>query len=93
MALLDAYALALALETKPNIGDALNHYKRLRSFHVRLYQAMTWMFTPVYQGDSKVLPFLRDRLAAPLSRIWPAPKFLAAMVSGGVGAPLKKLEL
>jgi 2-polyprenyl-6-methoxyphenol hydroxylase-like FAD-dependent oxidoreductase len=93
MALLDAYALAKSLEDNAEMSDALKQYKRLRSFHVSIYQLMTWLFTPVYQGDSDVLPFLRDRLAAPLSRVWPAPKFLASMVSGAIGSPLKQLHL
>ena len=93
MALLDAWALAQALRTHSDMADALRHYLRLRKHHVQLYQIMTWLFTPVYQGDSRVLPWLRDWLAAPLSKIWPAPALLAAMVSGALGAPLKRLQL
>ncbi|MEL6413991.1 MAG: NAD(P)/FAD-dependent oxidoreductase [Pseudomonadota bacterium] len=93
MALLDAWALSQAMRAEPRVEDALRHYLRLRRYHVRLYQVMTWLFTPVYQGDSRVLPWLRDWLAAPLSKIWPAPPLLAAMVSGSLGAPLKRLDL
>lgn len=93
MALLDAWALAEAIKQTPNIGDALNEYLRLRRAHVRLYQMMTWLFTPVYQGDSRILPWLRDWLAAPISKLWPAPQLLAAMVSGMLGSPLKRLGL
>lgn len=93
MALLDAWALAQALTAKPDLPDALTEYLRVRAMHVRLYQWMTWLFTPVYQGDSTVLPWLRDWLAAPISKIWPAPPLLAAMVSGSIGAPLKRLGL
>lgn len=93
MALLDAWALAQAITAKPDLPDALTEYLRVRAMHVRLYQWMTWLFTPVYQGDSTVLPWLRDWLAAPISKIWPAPPLLAAMVSGSIGAPLKRLGL
>lgn len=93
MALLDAWALAEALRLSSDLPAALQHYLRLRQSHVRLYQIMTWLFTPVYQGDSRILPWLRDWLAAPLSKIWPAPPLLAAMVSGSIGAPLKRLGL
>ena len=93
MALLDAWALAQALKTATDMNDALAEFLRLRRLHVRLYQIMTWLFTPVYQGDSTVLPWLRDWLAAPISKIWPAPPLLAAMVSGSLGAPLKRLGL
>lgn len=93
MALLDAWALAKAIETASDVSEALRVYLRLRRGHVRLYQLMTWLFTPVYQGDSRILPWLRDWLAAPLSTIWPAPQILAAMVSGAIGNPLKRLKL
>lgn len=93
MALLDAWALAMALATRSSKSDALHEYKILRGRHVWLYQVMTWMFTPVYQGNSRFLPWLRDWLAAPLSKIPPGPQILAAMVSGAIGSPLKTLEL
>jgi hypothetical protein len=60
---------------------------------VRLYQAMSTLFTPVYQSDSRVLPVVRDHLAGPLSRLWPATRLLPAMVSGLIGNPLRKLGL
>ncbi|MEO1552561.1 MAG: NAD(P)/FAD-dependent oxidoreductase [Pseudomonadota bacterium] len=93
MALLDAWALAHAIRKTDDIPHALKAYVKMRQMHVRLYQVMTWMFTPVYQGDNRFLPWLRDWLAAPLSRIWPAPPLLAAMVSGAIGSPLKRLGL
>ena len=93
MALLDAYALAKAIETEPDITSALAAFTRLRGLHVRLYQTMSWLFTPVYQSNSNILPPLRDWFAAPLSRVPPAPAFLAAMVSGALGRPLKRLGL
>jgi len=43
--------------------------------------------------DSRVLPFVRDRIVGPLSKLWPATAIQAAMVSGLVGAPLKSLGL
>ena len=93
MALLDAWALAQAVRIHADTRDALRHYLRLRRRHVQLYQIMTWLFTPVYQGDNRFLPWLRDWLAAPLSKVWPAPPLLAAMVTGLIGAPLKRLGL
>jgi len=93
MALLDAYALAKSIEESADLGDALRRFRALRQSHVRLYQAISWLFTPVYQSDSKILPWLRDIIAAPASRIPPAPFLLASMVAGTLGAPLKKLGL
>jgi 2-polyprenyl-6-methoxyphenol hydroxylase-like FAD-dependent oxidoreductase len=94
MALLDARALYLGLRDHPgDIRQALNRYARLRRWHVRLYQALSAMFTPFYQSDSRVLPVIRDLLVSLLARIPPAPQFLAAMVAGSLLWPLKRLEL
>ncbi len=93
MALLDAYGLMKAFHGEADIARALQRFLRLRAVHVRLYQLMTWAFTPVYQSDGAVIPWLRDRLAAPLLNLWPAPPILAGLVAGGIGAPLKKLGL
>lgn len=82
MALLDAAALAHALERSSGIDDALEAYARARRKHVRVFQALSFMFTPFYQSDSTVLPFLRDRLVATIAKIPPAPQFLASMVAG-----------
>ena len=93
MALLDAYGLAHALHGEAHIAAALRRFLKIRAGHVRLYQLMTWAFTPVYQSDGVVTPWLRDRLAAPLLRLWPAPPVLAGLVAGGFGGPLKKMGL
>lgn len=88
MALLDAFALATALETNANLEEALGEYARMRLWHIRLYQAITWIFTPAYQSDSASIAWARDNLLAPLSRIWPIPPLLAGLVSGSLGWPL-----
>jgi len=93
MALLDAWALARALTLSTDIEEALNEYATSRRWHIRLYQMMSWMFTPVYQSDSSLLPLFRDLIAAPLSRMPPAPFLLASMVAGTLGTSLKRLEL
>ncbi|PXA84101.1 glutamate synthase [Nostoc sp. 3335mG] len=93
MALIDAYALALALRSEADVDAAIGRAIALRRRHVGLYQRLTALFTPVYQSDSRVLPFVRDRLVGPLSRLWPATRIQAAMVSGLVGDPLGKLGL
>ena len=93
MALLDALALARAVGAGGDAETIGAMYVRQRAAHVRLYQLMTWAFTPVYQSDSELLPWLRDWLAAPLSTLWPAPPLLAALVSGALGSPLARLGL
>lgn len=93
MALLDATALALALGAQSDLDAALALYARLRRRHVWLYQLLSWMFTPAYQSDSRVLPVVRDWLMGPVSGLWPAPQILSALVSGTLGGPLGPLGL
>ena len=93
MALLDAWALGLGLAGATSVGDGLARAVGLRRRHVRIYQALTALFTPVYQSDSRLIPWLRDRLVGPLSRVWPATWIQAAMVAGLIGNPLRALEL
>lgn len=91
MALLDALALARALETQSNLDAALGEYERLRLLHIQLYQAASWMFTPAYQSDSDAFAFVRDWIMSPLSRLPPAPAILAGLVAGEIGAPLRTI--
>lgn len=90
MALLDAYALAGALRQAEG-RDALALYASLRRWHVRLYQGMSWAFTPQYQSDSHVLPFVRDRLLAPVSGIGPMPWILSKIACGDFIRPFAGL--
>lgn len=87
MALLDAQALARALHTR-TLARALPAYARARRLHTRIYQAMSWAFTPMYQSDSRLLPVLRDRLLFPASQIPPVPRVLTSLVCGTMVAPL-----
>lgn len=93
MALLDAWALALALRESDSRDAALVRAVALRRRHVRLYQAMSLLLTPVYQSDGRLVPLLRDRLIGPISTLKPVMRLQAAMVSGLVGGPLSRLGL
>lgn len=93
MGLLDAYALAMAVNETPNIAEALDRYARLRRFHVRLYQAASRLFTPFYQSDSYMLPLFRDRLVPPFARLPGIDRQLALLVAGLYGDPLRALKL
>jgi 2-polyprenyl-6-methoxyphenol hydroxylase-like FAD-dependent oxidoreductase len=92
MALLDALALARALERQSDLANALGEYARMRLWHIRLYQLASFLFTPAYQSDSAALAWVRDAVAAPLSRTWPGPKLLAALVAGQIGSPLAAMR-
>lgn len=90
MALLDAFALARALDLHP-LPDALRAYAMARRWHVRVYQAFSAAFTPQYQSDSRILPLLRDKALFPLSQIWPLPRVLTSLVCGSMIPPLGSL--
>jgi 2-polyprenyl-6-methoxyphenol hydroxylase-like FAD-dependent oxidoreductase len=82
MGLLDALTLADALETHAELDEALMAYARLRRWHIRLYQALSWGFTPFYQADGRVLPWVRDHVLGKAARLPFAARMLAATVSG-----------
>jgi salicylate hydroxylase len=93
MALLDAWSLAQGLAEGRTLDEKLRLAASWRRDHVWLYQWVTKLFTPLYQSDSRVLPMLRDRLLAPLSRRWPAAGVQARLMSGLFGFPLAPLGL
>jgi 2-polyprenyl-6-methoxyphenol hydroxylase-like FAD-dependent oxidoreductase len=88
MALLDAFALARALNAGSELQGALRTYARTRYLHTRVFQWASATFTPFYQSDSGLLPLVRDWLAAPLSRLPIADVLLARLVSGMIASPL-----
>ena len=90
MALLDAYALGTALLQHP-VEKALKLYGHARRRHVFSYQLMSRVLTPLYQSDSMVLPWLRNRVLAPLSPAWPFSKVLTKVGAGDVIPPLRGL--
>jgi len=93
MALLDAWALAKALREEADLEAALRRAVALRRFHVRLYQILSASFTPAYQSDSRILPWIRDRIVPPFGRLWPATRIQAEMVAGTFGGPMERLGL
>ena len=93
MALLDSWALAKALREEDDLGSALRRAVALRRSHVRLYQALSALFTPAYQSDSRILPWIRDRIVPPFGRLWPATRIQAEMVAGTFGGPMERLGL
>ncbi len=90
MALLDASALAKALKTR-SLKQALPAYARARRLHTKIYQAMSWGFTPMYQSDSQLLPLLRDKILFPASQISPIPNLLTSIVCGTMVRPTGRL--
>ncbi|HYJ83926.1 MAG TPA: NAD(P)/FAD-dependent oxidoreductase [Allosphingosinicella sp.] len=93
MALLDSWALAKALREEEDLDTALRRAVALRRSHIRLYQALSRLFTPAYQSDGRVLPWIRDRIVPPFGGLWPATRIQAEMVAGTFGGPLERLGL
>jgi 2-polyprenyl-6-methoxyphenol hydroxylase-like FAD-dependent oxidoreductase len=89
MALIDAVALATALEQSAALPDALAAYAAARRLHVRLYQGLSRVFTPFYQSDSRVLPAIRDRVVAPAARLPVVARILARIVAGTAAPPIR----
>jgi salicylate hydroxylase len=85
MALMDAAAIATAFETSGNVDEIGRHYCYLRSDHVHLYQALSAVFTPLYQSDSRVLPMLRDFTIHHGARLPLVRTLIAKVVSGNLG--------
>lgn len=87
MGLLDAFVLAEALDAHAELDRALRAYAAERRWHLRLYQALSLVFTPFYQGDGRLLPFVRDHILGRVSRLPGAARLLAVTVSGLVLDP------
>jgi salicylate hydroxylase len=87
MALLDVQSLTIALTRHQSLETALPAYAKSRRSHVKLYQAMSLVFTPFYQSDSTLLPLARDHLVSSLSRLAVVRRLLARIVSGSLLLP------
>lgn len=93
MALLDAMALGQALNkitSKADIENTLRLYAKSRKWHVYIYQLMSFLFTSQYQSDSRVLPWLRDKILFPLSLVPPIPSILTRLVCGYLVEPIRR---
>ena len=93
MALMDVAVLTHALEANSNIETALAAYAAEWRWHIKLYQALSFAFTPFYQSDSSLLPMMRDYLVPIAARLPPIQKLLANIVSGHLGLHSKTLAL
>lgn len=92
MALLDAHALGRAFAGAVDAEQAFKLYARARRLHLRFYQAASHLFTPVYQSDSRVLPWLRDRFFVPATKLPFVPTLLGHTVGGTLVPPGLEVE-
>ncbi len=92
MALLDSMALAKALKSSRSHYDAFKLYARMRSKHVKVFQAASFLLTPFYQSDNTIMPWMRDRLFEPVSKIPLADKLVTSLGAGVLTSPVKKIN-
>ncbi|MEO0439933.1 MAG: NAD(P)/FAD-dependent oxidoreductase [Pseudomonadota bacterium] len=85
MALMDAAALAKAMANTDSLSDMVRNYRKARTFHIRLYQMLSWVFTPLYQSDSHLLPMVRDTTIHNFARLPLIRGLIARTVSGRLG--------
>lgn len=93
MALLDAAALAMAVERAQELSEIGPIYAAARRRHIRVFQFMSRALTPFYQSDGRIIPFARDTLVATVARIPPMPQILAALVAGTLVDPFRPIGL
>ena len=87
LALADAWTLAHALRTGPDLATALAAYARGRAAHVRWYQWTTRLMMPVFQSDLEPLAWPRDGLAPLLTRVPGVPALLVGTLCGDRTTP------
>ncbi len=82
LALLDAAALADALDREPDLQAALAQADRARRDNVRFYQFASRWLTPWFQSGHRALALPRDLLLAPVARIPWARRQMLSSLSG-----------
>lgn len=92
MALLDTLALTEAINCFDEHSDYAALYARARRRHVRLFQAASYLLTPFYQSDSRLLPALRDTLFEPMSKLPLSDKIVTALGSGLISNPIGTID-
>lgn len=92
MALLDAYALAESIRLTKNVDQCGALYARMRRTHVKLFQAASYLLTPFYQSDSRVLPAVRDTVFEPVSTLPFARKMVTLLGSGLLTNPVNTID-
>jgi 2-polyprenyl-6-methoxyphenol hydroxylase-like FAD-dependent oxidoreductase len=87
-AMLDACALAAGLAEGRTIDEGLALYASARRPHVRFYQLASALMTPIFQGDSHILPWGRDLIFNRLKIVPWLRKEMVRTLSGLKTGPL-----
>ncbi|CEJ12938.1 FAD-dependent urate hydroxylase [bacterium YEK0313] len=86
--LLDAVALADALDSTPDLQAALDRFERIRRRQIRFYQAASALMTPFFQSDSKTFALVRDMTFNRLKSIPYLRREMVRMLAGLKTGPL-----
>lgn len=62
LALIDAVCLADCVADNESIERAFSQYTLQRQSHIRFYDYASWLLTPLFQSNSRVAPWLRNKL-------------------------------
>ena len=82
LALWDAMVLADVLAAAPTLTAGLAAYSQARRRHLRHYQFMTRMLTPLFQSSSRVLGWLRDAFMPLAARLPPVERMMVRTMIG-----------
>lgn len=93
MALLDAASLMTVLEHSASVEDALARHVKQRGLHIWFYQTMSFVMTPFYQSDSRVLPVIRDIAIAPMTQLPLMRQLISRLVTGEFLDPVKRIGI
>ena len=91
--LLDAASLGTALERSASVEDALALHLKQRRLHIWFYQTMSFVMTPFYQSDSRILPVVRDIAIAPTTQLPLMRQLISRLVTGEFLDPVKRIGL
>ena len=86
MALLDASVLAETLAEYP-VEKALAVYQQRRMWHLKTYQSLSFLMTPLYQSDRRLSGLLRDHIVTPFAQTNIGKKLISRVISGNLVAP------
>lgn len=82
LALWDAMVLADAVAASADLPAALATYSAARRHHLRHYQRMTRLLTPLFQSSSRLLGWLRDRVMPLADRVGPLHRLMVRTMIG-----------
>jgi hypothetical protein len=71
----------------------LTQHLRQRQIHIRFYQLLSRILTPFYQSDSRILPFSRDILIGPTTKLPLLRGLITMLVTGELLNPVARIAL